>query len=206
MKTLKVGIIDYGAGNIGSVLNLVRKVGGTPHLVKEPEQLITVEKLILPGVGSFDNGMTMLNASGMIPALQNKVLIENIPILGICLGAQLFTRRSEEGVLPGLGWIKADTVKFCFSDSSLKIPHMGWNYINIVHDHPIFSGMYPDPKFYFVHKYYMKPDNEDSILTSTVYGSRFTSGIYQNNIIGFQFHPEKSHKYGMKIIENFLRI
>ena len=205
MKTLKVGIIDYGAGNIGSVLNLVRKVGGTPQLVKGPEQLAEVDKLVLPGVGSFDNGMTMLKASGLIPEMQNKVLIEKIPILGICLGAQLFTRGSEEGELPGLGWIKADTVKFNFSDNKLKIPHMGWNYVNIEHEHPILSGMYPNPKFYFVHKYYMKPENEDSILTSTVYGTRFTSGIFKQNIIGFQFHPEKSHKYGMKIMENFLR-
>lgn len=201
-----VTIIDYGAGNIGSIVNMIRKVGGIATVSSNEEEIATAKKLILPGVGSFDFGMKQLHNSGLINVLNQRVLIDKIPILGICLGVQLFTLGSEEGKLRGLGWFDAETVKFDFNNNKeLKIPHMGWNNVKIIKDSKIFIDMYDNPRFYFVHSYHLRCKTPHDISTETHYGYPFVSGLEKDNIIGFQFHPEKSHKFGMKIIENFLK-
>lgn len=199
-------IIDYGMGNLGSIVNMLKKVGVKAIISADPAVIEQANKLILPGVGAFDNGMKHLNDLNLVPPLNYKVLVEKIPILGICLGAQLLTQRSEEGGLSGLGWIEADTVRFKFNqtDARLKIPHMGWNLLNIYQSHPLFTDMYEEPRFYFVHSYHFTCRNEADVLAKTLYGYEFTSVIGRENIMGTQFHPEKSHKFGLKILKNFV--
>lgn len=172
----------------------------------DPEIIAGAEKLIIPGVGSFDNGMKNLKDFGLIDILNKKVLEEKVPILGICLGMQLLTNSSEEGILPGLGWIDAACKKFKFEgeDKKLRIPHMGWNEVNIKKHDNIFRDMYDDASFYFVHSYYVDCINTGDIAASSFYGFEFTSSIQRENIYATQFHPEKSHKYGLLLMKNFV--
>lgn len=200
-----ITIIDYGAGNIGSIVNMIKKIGGQAIVSSDESVINSADKLLLPGVGSFDFGMQKLKESGLIDVLNKKVVEDKTPILGICLGVQLFTKGSEEGNNEGLGWFDAETVKFKFDGiEQLKIPHMGWNEVEILKESKIFTDMYPDPRFYFVHGYHLKCNQEADGLTSSEYGYPFISGLEKENIIGFQFHPEKSHKFGMKILKNFI--
>jgi glutamine amidotransferase len=198
-------IIDYGAGNLGSVVNMLKKIG-TRVLVSSNAAIIgQAEKLILPGVGAFDQGMKNINDLGILPLLTDCVFKNRIPILGICLGMQLLTQKSEEGVLSGLGWIDAEAIRFNFDNKlDLKIPHMGWNTVKVCKDSPLFNHMYPDPRFYFVHSYYVVCRCEQDILTKTFHGYDFVSSFVKGNIVGVQFHPEKSHKFGMKFLKNFV--
>ena len=200
-------IVNYGAGNIGSVANMIKRVGGKAFIASSPQELEKAERIILPGVGSFDSGMGKLEASGMIEMLNKKVLVEKVPFLGICLGAQLCTKGSEEGTSKGLGWFDADTLKFKFNkEQNLKLPHMGWNYVKACKEHPILNELPQNSRFYFVHKYYLQAQNKQDILFSSEYGSTFASGLQKDNIIALQFHPEKSHKYGMRVMENFINL
>jgi glutamine amidotransferase len=201
-------IVDYGMGNIGSIMNMIKKAGGTSLLTSEPDIIASAKKLILPGVGAFDNGMKNLSDQGLIPLLNKKVLEEKTPVLGICLGMQLMTRKSGEGSLEGLGWIDAETIRFEFpaEQANLRVPHMGWNNISIVKDHPLLAGMPDDPSFYFVHSYHVVCHHQEDILTSTSYGFEFTSALAHDNIMATQFHPEKSHKYGLQLIRNFVEL
>ncbi len=203
-----ITIIDYGMGNVGSILNMLRKLGASAMISNHQDDIIKADKLILPGVGAFDNAINNLNDLGLIPILNGQVLDKKIPILGICLGIQLFTKRSEEGRLPGLGWIDAETIRFKFSDKqkSLKIPHMGWNNILIKNNETIFKEMFDDCRFYFVHSYHLDGCDEQQILSTTNHGYQFVSSIQKENIIGTQFHPEKSHKYGLKLLKNFVEM
>ena len=157
-------------------------------------------------MGAFDNGMKNLEELGLISVLEKKVLSEKVPFLGICLGMQLLTKRSEEGTKKGLGWIDAETVKFSFAgiEGNFKIPSMGWNYVHAAKESRLMKDMYHDPRFYFVHSYYVKCSDPSDELLRTDYGFRYTSGFERDNIIGLQFHPEKSHKYGMKLLQNFV--
>lgn len=199
-------IIDYGLGNLGSIKNMLKKIGFDAEISSDLSVIAAADKLILPGVGAFDQGMKNLEERGLISLLNQKVLIDKTPILGICLGMQLFTKNSEEGVLPGLGWIDARTIKFDASNSTKKmsIPHMGWEYVHSNRSNPLMHEMYEEPKFYFVHSYYVQCNvPEDSIL-KTDYILPFDSGFQKDNIVGVQFHPEKSHKYGMKLLSNFM--
>lgn len=199
-------IIDYGLGNLGSIKNMLKKIGYDSVITSDPELIRSASKLILPGVGAFDQGMKNLEERGLIPLLNQKVVEEKTPILGICLGMQLFTNKSEEGTLPGLAWVDAETIKFnsTKTDKKFPIPHMGWEYVSEKGNSPLLEGMYEEPKFYFVHAYYIKCNRpEDSILTSN-YIHEFDSGFQKGNILGVQFHPEKSHKYGMKLLTNFV--
>lgn len=199
-------IIDYGLGNLGSIKNMLKKIGYDSVISSDHDLIRSASKLILPGVGAFDQGMKNLEERGLIPLLNQKVLEEKTPILGICLGMQLFTNKSGEGILPGLAWVDAETIKFdsTKTDKKFPIPHMGWEYVFEKGNSPLLEGMYEDPKFYFVHAYYIKCNRpEDAILTST-YIHEFDSGFQKGNILGVQFHPEKSHKYGMKLLTNFM--
>lgn len=198
-------IIDYGMGNLGSVINMLKKVGAEASISAEPDKIARADKLILPGVGAYDNGMQNLSSRGLVDILNKKVLDEKTPILGICLGAQLFTRRSEEGSLPGFGWIDAETLRFQFQDGSnhLKIPHMGWNEIAIKRENYLLCGFEDKPRFYFVHSYYMKCNNSEDVIATSIHGIEFVAAVNKDNIWGTQFHPEKSHKFGMRVIKNF---
>lgn len=195
-------------GNIGSILNMLKKIGAGATIASDISMIEKAEKLILPGVGAFDNGMNNLCEQGLIEVLNKKVIKERTPILGICLGMQLLTKSSEEGTLPGLGWIDAQTVRFKFDEKNkdLKVPHMGWNTVHINKESPLFKEMFAESRFYFVHSYHVVCNNETDILTTTHHGYEFPSSIQKDNIMGVQFHPEKSHKFGMKLLKNFVDI
>ena len=200
-------VVDYGIGNLGSIENMLRKIGAVTKISSDPDEISKADKIILPGVGSFDNGMAKLKELGLVDVLDHKAKVDKTPILGICLGMQLMACSSDEGQLPGLSWVKAKVKKFQFNRPELKIPHMGWNDVHVKNTKSkLFDNMYPEPRFYFVHSYYFSCDNNSDILTETVYDTTFTSGIEHQNIYGVQFHPEKSHKYGMRLLENFWRI
>jgi glutamine amidotransferase len=201
-------VVDYKMGNIGSILNMFKKIGISATSSSSSDQIEKAEKLILPGVGSFDAGMENLKRSGLIPILSEKVIRKRTPILGICLGMQLFGSKSEEGGMLGLGWIDAETAKFKFVEgqSNLKIPHMGWNNIVLKKESPLFKDMPEDSRFYFVHSYHLVCNDEKDIVAKTFYGYEFTSIVQKENIYGVQFHPEKSHKFGMKLLKNFAEI
>jgi len=197
-------IIDYGMGNLGSIHNMLRKVNAEAIISADPKEIANADKLILPGVGAFDHAMANLNNLNLTPLLNEKVLIEKIPLLGVCLGMQLLTKRSEEGTMPGLNWIDAETVRFKFENNEkLKIPHMGWNTVEIKRNDSLFKNMGIEPRFYFVHSYYVKCYDQDNILTTTDYGGDFCSSVVKDDIRGVQFHPEKSHKFGMQLLRNF---
>lgn len=197
-------IVDYGVGNLASVLNMFKKVGVKEVKVSgDAGTILKADKILLPGVGAFDAGMGRLQQSGLIPVLHQKALQDKVPVFGICLGMQLLTKRSEEGQLPGLGWIDAETVKFNPDPAlKLKVPHMGWAYIHVKKQNP-FVDMESKSRFYFVHSYYVKCFDEKQELATCHFGADFTCMVNKDNIFGAQFHPEKSLKFGMKVLENF---
>jgi glutamine amidotransferase len=201
-----IAIIDYGMGNLGSIYNMLKKIGQESIITNDHKIISKVDKKILPGVGAFDTAVENLERLGLI-SLLNKIVIEGEkPILGICLGMQLFSKSSEEGTLPGLGWVNAETIRFRFNaeNVNLRIPHMGWNRVTPKQDHPIFKEMPVDSRFYFVHSYHVYCNDESNILATAEYGITFNAAIIHKNIIGTQFHPEKSHKFGIKILKNFV--
>jgi imidazole glycerol-phosphate synthase subunit HisH len=198
-------IIDYKTGNLGSIQNILKRIGEQSVVSSDKDTIAKATKLILPGVGTFDTGMRNLKDLDLIDLLHELVVNQKIPVLGICLGMQLFSKSSEEGKIPGLGWIDAETLRFGFIDSiQYKIPHMGWNFVKTQKESKLFTDMYPESRFYFVHSYYFKANDGSDILTSTEYEMEFTSAIEKDNILGVQFHPEKSHKFGMKLLKNFV--
>ena len=202
-----ITIIDYGMGNLGSIQNMLRRLGVDAEITSDIELIRKAKKLILPGVGAFDKAMMNLENRDLISVLNEQVLKNRIPLLGICLGMQLLTKGSEEGELNGLGWIDAETLRFNFSpEMKLRVPHMGWNTLTVQQKSCLFQQMYEEPRFYFVHSYYVKCKSQKSILATTHYGIDFASGITQDNIYGLQFHPEKSHKFGMQVLKNFTEL
>lgn len=200
-----ITIIDYGAGNIKSIKNMLKKIGVQSQISSDKDVIEQAEKLILPGVGHFDYGMKSIEESGLIDTLNKKVLTNKTPILGICLGAQLLGNQSEEGDIKGLGWINMDIVKFLPEQlpSDLKIPHMGWNYTEKAKESKLLTNIEELSRYYFVHTYYMRVNNSQDTLLNTNYGFDFVSAVEKENIYGVQFHPEKSHKYGMELLRNF---
>jgi glutamine amidotransferase len=203
-----ITIIDYGAGHIKSIQNMLKKLGIESEISNDARTIGKATKLILPGVGAFDYGMQQLQKSGLIDTLHKKVVEEKTPLLGICLGAQMLGNHSEEGFEKGLSWIDMDVVKFDINqlDSNLKVPHMNWNEINIKKATPLFNNLNNESRFYFVHSFHMRTNNSDDILCSSNYGYEFVSGVQKDNIWGVQFHPEKSHKFGMQLLSNFAAI
>ena len=202
-----ITIIDYGAGNIGSVLNMIRYVGGKAEVASDPLVVRAAEKILLPGVGSFDYAVSRLTELDLVDSLKSAAQ-EGAPLLGICLGMQLLADHSEEGMLPGLGLIPGHVRRFRFQaeNTKLKIPHMGWNRVQPVCQHRLAKGLEHDARFYFVHSYFYDCKVADDILFQTNYGNQFTSGVQRGNVSGVQFHPEKSHRFGMQLIRNFLEL
>lgn len=199
-------IVDYNVGNINSIINMLKKIGVKAKLSSNKKEILAAEKLLLPGVGAFDNGMQSLRKTGLIEILNQKVLVDKTPILGICLGMQLLMKKSEEGTERGLGWLDGEVKKFDFGPNSdkLKIPHMGWNMVHPLQTDSLFHEMGEEEKrFYFIHSYHVVCENPDDILATTRYGYEFTSSVHKDNIYGAQFHPEKSHKFGMNLLKNF---
>jgi imidazole glycerol-phosphate synthase subunit HisH len=199
-------IIDYGMGNLGSIANMLRKIGVEALVSSNQKDIERATKLILPGVGAFDNGMKCLTGLGLVPVLNEMVTVRKIPLLGICLGMQLMTRCSQEGSFEGFGWLDAQTERFDFGGefANLKVPHMGWNTVRQRKQSAIMDGMQEETRFYFVHSYHVVCNNSNDVLLETTYGFDFVSAVQIDNLIGVQFHPEKSHKYGMKLLSNFV--
>jgi len=200
-------IIDYGIGNLTSIQNMLKKAGYPNAIISnKTADIAAADKLILPGVGHFDYGMEQLRQSGFFETLNKRVLVDKVPILGICLGAQLLTECSEEGESSGLGWIKGRTVRFRPEkmNTTLKVPHMGWGEIEQSKQSSLLQGLPDFPRFYFVHSYHLQCTNEVDELASCRYGYSFTACIERDNIIGVQFHPEKSHKFGLQLLSNFI--
>jgi glutamine amidotransferase len=200
-------VLDYGMGNVGSILNMLKKIGVSAELSKGPEDVLRAERLILPGVGAFDVAMRNLRNLGYVDALTRRVLVDKVPILGICLGMQLFATSSEEGQEPGLRWLDAQVVRFRFGGGSgsegLKVPHMGWNTIQISRPSDIFTETETPRRFYFVHSYHLDCNDPRDVLSRTRYGLEFVSSVCHENILGTQYHPEKSHRFGIEFFKAF---
>ena len=199
---LKVCIVDYGIGNIKAFKNIYDKLNINVEIASKKEQFVNATHLILPGVGTFDWAMSKLNESSLRETLDGLVLEKKIPILGICVGMQIMASQSEEGVLSGLNWIEGKILKL---DKDIILPHMGWNNVKLSNKSDLFNNI-ENFEFYFLHSYYYKTEDDKHILSMSKYGNSFTSAIYKGNIFGTQFHPEKSHKNGIKILENFVKI
>lgn len=203
-----ITIIDYGLGNISAFQNVYKRLDIPTKIAKSVEDLQDVEKLILPGVGAFDYAMSQLNNSGMRERLDELVLKQKIPVIGICVGMQIMGNKSDEGQLEGLKWIDANIRKFDESTihQRTKLPHMGWNDVYPKNNHPLFEGLEKDAIFYFLHSYYFECKNGEDILANSDYGVLFASAAHHDNIFGIQFHPEKSHQYGEKLLHNFAKL
>lgn len=202
---MKIAIVDYGVGNLGSIQNMLRKAGFSATISADVETIKQADKLILPGVGAFDHAMGKLRESGLAEVIDTKVREERTPILGLCLGVQLFTEGSDEGRLPGLGWLPARTVRFDLDNGGerLTIPHMGWNHVCIRKPTVMFDTVEESPRFYFVHSYHVACRDDADVLATTVHGREFVAAVERDNIVGVQFHPEKSHRFGMALLRHF---
>ena len=199
-----LAIVNYGVGNLASVFNMLKKIGVASVIADTPEQIENADKLILPGIGAFDHCMQQFNRSGVRPLVEEMVFNKKIPVLGICVGSQMLLDSSEEGIEPGLGWIPGKVVKFRKEDmpADYKIPHMSWSDVHAKDNHPLYEGM-ETPRFYFVHSYYMQPANPGNVTATADYGHPFAASVGHHHIQGVQFHPEKSHKFGMQLYSNF---
>jgi imidazole glycerol-phosphate synthase subunit HisH len=200
-----ITIVNYGTSNLGSIQNMLKKLGVASKVASEAGDLDDAERIILPGVGAFDAGMGKLLASGMIPTLNRKVLEERVPTLGVCLGMQLMTEGSEEGELPGLGWLQAKARRFDqTADPGLRVPHMAWCEVHPTKGHSLTDHMADGDRFYFAHSYHVVANDPADVLLQATYGrTTFNAGVGTGNIAGMQFHPEKSHRFGMALLSRF---
>ena len=203
-----ITIIDYGLGNIRAFVNVYERLNIKTKVAHKAEDLKDATKIILPGVGAFDYAMSQLNASGMRDELENQVLENKVPVIGICVGMQMMAKSSDEGNLPGLGWIDGKVKLFDATTIPYKtrLPHMGWNNINPVNNCQLLSGFTVQSRFYFLHSYYFVCNDEENIISTTVYGLTYASAVNRDNIYGIQFHPEKSHSNGTQLLHNFAKL
>ncbi|OGL47102.1 MAG: imidazole glycerol phosphate synthase, glutamine amidotransferase subunit [Candidatus Schekmanbacteria bacterium RBG_16_38_10] len=199
-----IGIIDYGLGNVKAFANVYKMLDIPAIIVTKPHELINVSRVIMPGVGAFDHAMKCLQDSGMREMLDEIVLRKQVPVLGICVGMQMLTNSSEEGVSPGLKWINGDVKKIDSSfNKSIYVPHMGWNDVKPLNNNDLFRGLSDDARFYFLHSYYVHCQRNEDVIAVTNYGVEFACAVNHENVFGVQFHPEKSHQYGIKLLKNF---
>lgn len=198
-----IAVLDYGVGNLASVCNMLRKAGGEPRVARSTAEVLESEKLLLPGVGHFDHGMKMLNASGLRDAVDRFALEFRRPVLGICLGAQILGHGSEEGDAPGLGWVDMACRKLP-GMPGIRVPHMGWNQITRKKSSLLLDGMREDARYYFVHSYHMECADAEDVLATAVHGIEFTCAVQRGNIMGTQFHPEKSLRHGLALMQSFV--
>ena len=200
-----ITIIDYGVGNIQAFSNIYKQLGIPIRRAKSAQDLEGATKIILPGVGAFDYAMTRLQQSGMHEKLNELVLQKSVPVVGICVGMQMLAHSSDEGILPGLGWIDGHVKKFntSLSDRNSPLPHMGWNDVKVVKTNDLLIGLEDNAQFYFLHSYYFSSNDPRNIIASTFYYQDFACAVNYRNIYGVQFHPEKSHDYGIALLKNF---
>lgn len=203
-KKKRVVIANYGMGNLGSIANMIKKIGGEAEICSSPDRIAEAERLILPGVGAFDHGMRSLEEAGMKEALCEAALQRRVPVLGVCLGMQLMLASSEEGNRAGLSWINGRAKRFPSGSDCPRVPHMGWNSVRSVGDNPVLPQSPEKPRFYFVHSYFAVCEDASDILGMSHYGMDFCSAFGRDNIFGVQFHPEKSHAFGMALFRRFL--
>lgn len=203
-----VAVIDYGLGNVKAIANMLQRIGCQTVIVSDASELRSADRIILPGVGSFDEAMVRLAERGYVRALREAVVQHGTPILGICLGMQLLTSKSEEGRLPGFGWLDAQTERFRFAPAArhLKTPHMGWNRVTVLRESGLFRNGGEQPRFYFAHSYHVTCNRTEDVVAVTRYGQDFAATVQRENVFGVQFHPEKSHRYGMAILAEFLNV
>ncbi len=201
-----VTIINYGLGNPASIRNMIKKAGSNAEITDDISLIGKAEKLILPGVGHFGKGMELLREKNLLEVLNRKVMQEKVPILGICLGMQLMTNRSEEADVKGLSWIDADTIKFTPRAENYKVPNMGWLDVKPRISHRLFEELEDQARFYFVHSYYVVTKHPENVLATAVFEDEYASAIIKDNIMGVQFHPEKSHRFGLQMMKNFIEI
>ncbi len=203
-----IGIIDYGLGNVRAFVNVYKNLNIPAKIVGQAKDLENADKVILPGVGAFDQAMQMLRKSGMLPFLSEIVIDRHVPVLGVCVGMQILAGSSEEGDLAGLGWIDAEVKKFDLSTFrfSASVPHMGWNDVKAVKSNRLFQELENDARFYFLHSYYFQCHSSENMIAVTDYNGEFACAVNSGNIFGIQFHPEKSHQWGIKLLENFARL
>lgn len=203
-----ITLVNYGLGNIQAFVNIYKRLNIPVSVADNTEELVKATKIILPGVGAFDWAMTRLNESGMRTCLDELVLSEKRPVLGVCVGMQMMAKKSDEGKLEGLNWIDAEVKKFDDTDFEQKthLPHMGWNDVMPQKENCLFEQMENNPRFYFLHSYYFLPHKSKEILAVTEYNYEFASAVYSDNIFGVQFHPEKSHQWGIQLLKNFANI
>lgn len=197
-----ITVIDYGLGNMGSIRNMFKRLGVPVDITSDPEVIERAEKILLPGVGAFGNAMARINGSGLRAVLDRKALQDKVPILGICLGMQLLTRSSEEGHHEGLGWIAAHTRRIPPAPG-LKVPHMGWNLVHPTRPDPLTDKLPAESRFYFVHSYCVQVEDPMHSILKATHGIEFDAAFHADNIFGAQFHPEKSHRFGMQLLKNF---
>ncbi len=203
-----ITIINYGSGNINAIGNIYERLKVPFKVANSPDEVLGAEKIILPGVGAFDETISMLDESGFRSVLDEEVLGNKVPVIGICVGMQILAKSSEEGSLPGLGWIDGVVKKIDKSLLAIKprIPHLGWNSVETTRNSSLFNGINEEEGFYFLHSYYFECNNENDVLSKTFYGKSFASSVNNNNIYGVQFHPEKSHSNGVQLLHNFSKI
>ena len=200
MGAMAIVVIDYDMGNVGSIVNMMKKIGQPVEVSADAQTIARADRLIIPGVGSFDRGMENIRARGLVEVLNEKVITNRTPVLGICLGMQLFGDGSSEGQTSGLGWIPSESIRI--ESTTLRVPHMGWNEI-APSDHWLFRGEPADMRFYFVHSYHVVCKEPQHRIATTQYGGELTAAIARDHIVGVQFHPEKSHRFGMQLLRNF---
>ena len=201
-----IAILDYGLGNLGSIANMLKVIGEKSKITNNREEIVLADGIILPGVGAFDAGMQKLNESGLTQLIKDRAQ-EGVPILGICLGMQLLGRCSEEGKLSGLSLIPFECKKFMFSkDVDLKVPHMGWDIVDIKQSSPLVEDLKGTQRYYFVHSYHAVCDSTDNVLMTCDYGYEFAAAVVKKNVFGVQFHPEKSHDFGVALLKNYVEM
>lgn len=203
-----IALVNYGLGNILAFANIYKRLNIEVNIASSPDVLQRADRIILPGVGSFDWAMTRLNQSGLRDVLEDSAIRRGVPVLGVCVGMQILARRSDEGKLPGLGWVEGEVRKFDVTRFTHKthLPHMGWNDVTPLKGDGLFKNLHSGSRFYFLHSYYFLPSSTEHVLAETDYNGSYASAVRSGNVFGVQFHPEKSHKWGIQLLKNFAEL